>query len=100
MVSLRFVAIAVKPSSGAADDEAALLEDSEELLELDDELLLDLGESLSSSPPQATRLAPINAATAVLRLPFKNWRRWVMISANVVLLELFDIGSMPELSIS
>jgi hypothetical protein len=92
--------MAVNPSSGAADEEAALLEEVDELLELDDELLLELGELLSSSPPHATRLAPINAATAVPRLPFKNWRRWVMISAKVVLLEWFDIGSMPELSIS
>ena len=102
MVSARLVAMAVNPSKGASDDDDELLE-AGVLVELADEL--DNEEDALffpplSSPPQPTRPAPIKAATAVLRLPFRNWRRWVSTSAKVVLEEVFDIDSIPELSIS
>src|SRR6188768_3291865 len=103
MVSLRLEAMAVKPNSGAAEEEAALLLDGATLARLDElEELDELNElrSLLSSPPQPTKPTPINAATAVPRLPFRNWRRSLRICANVVLLEWLERGSIPELSIS
>src|SRR5690606_9756499 len=96
MLSPRPAARPVKPNntSGAALDE--LLELETLLLEELELFLLLLLE------PQATRPAPIKAATAVCTLPFKNERRcsWRASSteAKVRFSEKLDSGSSPLLS--